>query len=385
MNVGLVLAGGGARGAYQAGVLRGIQDMTGSATCPFSVLTGISAGAINVTWLAAKAHDFQGACDSMWAAWSAISLETVFRTDPATLAGIGGTWLKDLTLGAWAGKRRISHLLDTTPLMEFLEREIDFDSLTENVRSGLLHAVGVSATHYRRGEVMTFFQSDRVIPEWKRSIRRGTRAELSVRHVLASSAIPIFFPPVRLNDGYYGDGGIRMNAPLSPAIHLGAERLLAISVRSKGGGQASGEPESSPVAPIDIAGTLFNALFFDSLDFDEERMGRINRTLSLMTKEQLASDPDQLRVVPTLVIRPSIDLGSLASEQFLQFPYTLRHLLKGLGASAERGWELLSYLAFDRVYAKTLLNLGYADALRARAEIEAFLAPRLPETSGLIL
>jgi NTE family protein len=201
---------------------------------------------------------------------------------------------------------------------------------------------------------------------------------LSSDYVLASASIPVFFPPVKLGGDFYGDGGIRQSAPLSPAIHMDADWLVAIGIRCAPTFQMQEDTRApshaGEIALGDVVGTLLNALFFDSLDTDLERIQRVNRTLSLMTPDQLAKEPDGLRQVPILAIRPSRDLGTLASEQFDRFPLMLRHMLKGLGASGKKGWDLLSYLAFDRIYVQMLLDLGRRDALAQREQIAAFLA-----------
>jgi NTE family protein len=203
------------------------------------------------------------------------------------------------------------------------------------------------------------------------------RETLTLDHVMASSAIPIFFPPVRLSGSFYGDGCIRLTAPLSPAIHLGADRVLAIGIRyfrPKGiTEQLNKTIYDDKISLVNIVGVLLNAVFLDSLESDHERMERINRAVSALTPEQRAAHPDKLRVIPVLAVKPSKDLGSLASEQFERFPRALRHLLRGLGASVDTGWDLLSYLAFDSAYTRRLLELGREDALAMKDQLLAFL------------
>jgi NTE family protein len=229
---------------------------------------------------------------------------------------------------------------------------------------------------------MTFFDGAPDIAPWVRSSRLGLRAVLSVPHVLASAAIPVFFPPVALEGAWFGDGCVRLSAPLSPVIHLGAERILAIGIRyartpaetialNQTGRRAN--PSVS-----DISGVLLNAIFLDSLDSDVERSERINATLSLLTREQHGRLRHPLRRIPLLVLRPSRDLGSLAIEQYQRFPKTLRHLLRGIGATGESGWDLVSYLAFEPAYIERLIELGYEDTHARGADIDAFFATEPP-------
>lgn len=249
----------------------------------------------------------------------------------------------------------------------------------DHLLSGRLRGAAVTATAYHSGTAMSFFDGAPEIATWSRSNRIGVRARLGVEHVLASSAIPMFFPPVSLSRGSFGDGCIRLSAPLSPAIHLGAERIVAIGIRYfRTPAETSTEARIAPHAPTtiaQIAGVLFNALFLDSLDADIERLQRINATLSLIGEEERARMAHPLRRIPLLVLRPSLDLGSLAVEEYRSLPLTLRHLLEGIGATGDSGWDLVSYLAFSQAYIERLIELGYEDTRARRAEIEAFLAP----------
>ena len=377
--LGLVLTGGGARAAYQAGVLRGIAEITGSERLPFQVLTGVSAGAINGVALAADAErDFKASTEKLWSTWHELTVHDVFRTDPASLVGIGARWVRDLGLGGFLGGTASSFLLDTAPLRDLLASRIDFGKVRAHVDSGRVRGVAVSATNYFSGTAVTFFDAHPDVQPWYRTTRIAKRTRLELDHVLASSAIPIFFPPVRIAGSHYGDGCIRLSAPLSPAIHLGADRIIAIGIRYFRSQETTIRlnegiyPDSVPL--VSIVGVLLNAVFLDSLETDLERLERINRTIQLLDQERLGAHPDRLRTIPILAIKPSRDLGSLASEQFMRFPRALRHLLRGLGASDDKGWDLLSYLAFDTAYTGRLLELGYEDALGQKAEIEAFIA-----------
>ena len=375
-KIGLTLTGGGARGAYQAGVLRAIQHICQFQKCPFQIISGISAGSINGMTLAAGADNFDAATKLLWDTWTSLSVDDVFKTDTLTLLKTGTSWLRDLSLGAWFGKKGVTHLLDTSPLYAFLNKNINMGNIDVHVRSGLLSGVALSATDYRTGRSVTFFDGDPSIQPWTRTSGFGRRAQLTTAHIMASTAIPIFFPPIRIDDADYGDGGIGLKAPVSPSIHLGADKILIIGLDHKAPQEALGKiATQAPVSLGDIAGTLLNSLFLNSLDSDLSRLNQTNRTLSFLTPEQIDATQDHLRKVPTLLIEPSIDLGEIDVDQYKQFPFTVRHLLNGLGVTSTKGWDLLSYLAFDSVYSSELLKRGYNDALAQREHIIEFFKP----------
>jgi NTE family protein len=379
VKIGLVLTGGGARAAYQAGVLKGIFEITKSskAEMPFDIISGISAGAINGAMLASSHHNFGQVVDDMCRLWSELHPERVVNTNMATLTRLGTRWIKDLSLGGMFGGSRSTFLLDVRPLRTFLKEIIRFDEIQRNLDSGVLHGFAVSATSYRTGTAITFFDGKKEIEPWMRSSRLGMREKVTLDHVLASAAIPILFPPVQLDDSFFGDGSIRLSAPISPAIHMGAKKVLAIGLRyyrpSEVTWSLNKRPQMDRITLADIAGVMLNASFFDQLDADVERMLRINQTVSLMSAKEREKHPQKLREIPLLVIRPSRDLGSLASEQFARLPGMLRYLLAGIGASGEQGWDLLSYLAFDGSYTKPLIDLGIEDAIAMKNEILTFL------------
>lgn len=375
---GLVLTGGGARAAYQVGVLRGIAELRRFEKFPFEIVTGVSAGAINGVALAAAADEgFEAITERLWTTWEELHVDSVFKTDPVTLLGIGTRWIRDLSLGGILGAARANYLLDTRPLREMLEKLIRFDRVAEHLAAKRLHGVAVSATNYMSGTAVTFFDGDAGIEPWFRSTRIAMRERLTLEHVMASSAIPIFFPPVRMSGSFYGDGCIRLTAPLSPAIHLGADRILAVGIRHFRPHTVTERLNRTiydeRISLVNIVGVLLNAVFLDSLEADHERMERINRACAALSPEQLAAHPDRLRNIPVLAVKPSKDLGSLASEQFERFPRSLRHLLRGLGASTDTGWDLLSYLAFDGAYTRRLLELGRQDAFALKGPLLEFL------------
>lgn len=375
-KTGLVLTGGGARAAYQAGVLKGIQEMLGETVenSPFDIFVGASAGAINSTFLAAQNGHFSTAVEALCQVWGELRSEQVIRADFLSLSALSMRWLRDLSLGGLLGSSRSNHLIDARPLGEFLAKQINFKAIKRNIRSGDVYGVAVSATNYFTGATVIFFDGSPAIESWIRLSRVAQRTSLTLRHLLASAAIPIFFEPVPLNSTYYGDGCVRLTSPLSPAIRMGADRVLAIGVRhlhSEDNPVTLQKGNMPDISLADIAGVMLNAAFLDALDLDAERMQRINETAASLAEEG-RPHPSQLRDIPLLVIRPSQDLGTLASEEFNRFSPMLRYLLKGIGASTEKGWDLLSYLAFDSAYTRHLMELGQADALARRDDILEF-------------
>lgn len=380
MPTGLVLTGGGARGAWQAGVLAAIAEWRDRPTLPFPLLSGTSAGSINAAYLAARADDFPAAGRGLVRMWSELRPNRVFRTDTASMAKIGASWLADLGLGGVFGSGRGKALLDTTPLRGLLGEVFDAEATRRHLASGALDGLAFSATRYDTGMGMAFYAARRQVAPWERRTRLSMATRLEVEHALASSAIPIFFPAVFVENAWYGDGCVRMHTPLSPAIHLGATHLLALGVQHPPG--TSRVRADSYPSKAQTAGLLLDALFMDALDADVERATRINRTLSLLG-EQARSAASPLRPLDVLLLQPSQDLGGLGRDALSELPAFLRHMLKGLGASAEEGWELVSYLAFDPAYTRPLIDAGRADAEARKDEILAFLERARAADAGL--
>ncbi|MGO9828901.1 MAG: patatin-like phospholipase family protein [Myxococcaceae bacterium] len=382
-TLGLILTGGGARAAYQVGALRAIVEVVGDGHNPFPVITGVSAGAINGAALAACADDFSGGVRRLAATWLTLSPERVYRTDMLSVASIGGRWIRNLTSGGLVTLRQVNHLLDTTPLRELLTERIPLDTIPGHIAAGRLRALGVTATSYLTGTAVTFFDGPPGLNAWARSRRLGRHERLTIDHVMASAAIPVFFPPVRLGDIYYGDGQIRLTEPLSPAIHLGADRLLAVGVRylrtAEETQSLNTDQGAQRVLPVSqVAGVLLNALFLDHLDSDTERLERINHSLGLATPKGGLQDESPFRVIPVLTLRPSRELGGLAADQMDHFPRVVRYLLRGMGAGRRGGSDLVSYLAFERSYVDRLQTLGYEDTLARKGELEEFFADKAP-------
>jgi NTE family protein len=331
-RTGLVLTGGAARAAYQVGALRAVAELAPRGGLPFQVVAGISAGAINGVVLACLAQDFQAGVEALRQTWSTLTPDRIFRTGAFRMASIGGRWMRDLGGGGLLGGNSINYLLDSAPLRQLLSEALPLARMRRHLRSGRLRGVAVSATSYRTGAGVTWFEAADEVRPWARSSREGLRTRLGVDHVMASTAIPVFFPPVKVGEAFYGDGCVRMVYPMSPAIHLGAERILAIGVRHPREAPGSSSVPAGDELPLSqIAGVLLNAVFLDSLDTDLERLDRINRTLAYLPSEKAVTRELELRTIPVLALRPSEDLGLLAADEYHRFPRMLRYLLKGIG------------------------------------------------------
>ena len=374
---GLILSGGGARAAYQAGVLQGIAEILGTDCSyrPFPVITGISAGAINAAFMAGASESFTDQTKKLSEIWNELGPDQVLRTDMMSLGRLSAGWIRDLSFGGLTGKSHSTHILDSAPLGHLLDKKIDFVQIQKNIQSRALHGIAVSATNYATGTSSTFFNSLEV-ENWTRSSRMGLKTEINLDHVLASSSIPFVFKPVRIGNSFFGDGGMRSNTPFSPAIHLGADRVIAIGVRyfrdQNETMEMNQHAEMSSIVLSDIVGVMFNSLFLDAIEFDYERLQRINDTIRLLHEVESLKEKSKLKIIPALLIRPSVDLGILAAEQFHRFPTMLRYLLSGIGASKERGADLLSYIAFDKAYTSRLVEIGIRDAYAREKEIKVF-------------
>lgn len=372
-QVGLVLAGGGARCAYQAGALKAISEMFPGRRNPFGVIVGQSAGAINAASLASRADRFNRAAGHLARAWPRLRSSDIFRADLVALGARGFRWLAMAASGGWLVSNPRS-LLDNAPLGRLLEREIDFSAIERVIASGQLSALALTASSYsdQSGQAVSFFAGAAGKQEWTRIRRRGVRCRIGAEHVLASSALPFLFPAQRIDGQYYGDGALRLTAPLSPAIRLGARRLLIIAARDP---QVDPLESHAPAAYPSLGallGHMLDIVFNDNLDSDIERLERINHTLSLMSPEGLARTP--LRPVEALVLRPSRDLREIAGRHARSIPWAVRMMLHGIGAWGG-DWRLPSYLNFDGAYCRDLVELGRCDAWAQEAELRTLLRP----------
>lgn len=386
ISTGLILTGGGARAAYQVGVLQAIAQIRrdcGVKGNPFQVIAGTSAGAINAASVATQADRFDAAVDALVDLWSTIKVADVYRSDAFDAIRTGTQWMTMMSVG-WAIRRwrktRPSSLLDNEPLGELLARVVAFDRLPQVLAEGHLDALAVSGSSYSSGQHVTFYQSRQAVAPWLRSQRLAVPATLTVDHLMASSAIPFIFPAHELDvDGrleWLGDGSMRQSAPISPAIHLGAQRVLVIGA---GRMQEMGKIDTRVQLPghpsmAQIAGHALSNIFLDALAVDVERLQRINKTLSLLSPQALAATP--LRPVDVLVISPSRRLDDLAGLHQHELPPAIRTLLGAVGVQgqgkAATGSALASYLLFVRGYTTELITLGMTDTLARRQDVLRF-------------
>ena len=368
----LVLTGGGARAAYQVGVLSAIAERAGDMSFP--IVTGVSAGALNAAYLAGYRGSLKRAVAHLERNWLRLSINQVFRTGFHSLCWSCLKWLWLLVTEGTAPGFQVRGVLDTEPLRRSLSGAVSTKGIEANLAKGRLRAVALSATSYATGQTVTFVHDQGDSPMWKRAGRISVRTRISVDHVLASCALPLFFPAVSVGDAYFGDGSIRLSAPLAPAIHLGAGRVLAIAVRR---GHALREDAESRIAeyprPAQIVGMLFNAVFMDALDHDSERLERTNRYLALLPRG--VPHPEGLRPIQLLVLRPSRDLGELSRDLIRYLPRAVRLLVRGMGAARLRSPDLLSYLLFEKPYVERLIELGRDDAFSNWDRIAPMLEP----------
>ncbi len=372
----LVMSGGGARAAYQAGFLSGLGDRLPDLELP--ILTGVSAGAINAAFLAAAEGNFRERTTSLCDLWRSIEINDVLDTRPYELLRIVGGWGLKLATGGRLGRKRRQGFVDTRPLQETLARYLkpqadgSLPGVTKRIESGTLQALAVTGSSYTSGKSVTWVQGSR-IQDWERPTRRSVAAPIRVDHIMASAALPFLFPPVRVENAWFGDGGIRLTAPLAPAVHLGAGRLLALSTRFRGRAQSKDvDEQGDDPAPAQIGGTLLNAIFLDLVDQDALNMERLNRLIHKLPSDKRGS----LRPVDLAVVRPSRDLGKLANDHEARLPKGLRFLTRGWGTRETRSNDLLSLLMFQPDYLSRLVELGRSDADELGAEIEPFLLGR---------
>ena len=370
--IGLIMTGGGARAAYQVGVMRALHDiLPRGVPNPFPIICGTSAGAINAAVLATDAHDFHRGVRRLMMVWKNFHVHQVYRADAWGALGNSAHWL----LAAVSGGRlsnRIS-LLDNTPLAGLLDRHVDFPAIGRNIEAGHLAAFAVTCSGYTSGQSATFYQGHTSLAGWERARRVGVAMPIELPHLMASSALPFIFPPVKINREYFGDGSMRQIAPVSPALHLGADRLLVIGVGRQASQSAVRQPSEGYPPLAQIAGHALDSIFLDSLEVDLERLQRINRTLAIIPPETLAKNGYPLRAVDFRVITPSVPLSRIAAEYAHDLPRVIRGLLQTVGAMKRTGSNLVSYLLFEKSYCRALIRLGYQDTMAQRDELQGFL------------
>lgn len=365
----LILSGGGARGAYQVGVLKGLAEiLPEKKRSPFKILSGVSAGAINCSKLAADIEHFGNAVEKLTYLWSKISPDQVFKTDFLSL--------NKFSLGLF-GEKKLNSLLETSPLKELIEKSCDFDKISKNLKDEVIESVIITANNYDRSSAISFIQTLSQQAVWKESRREAEHSEIRVEHIMASSAIPMLFPPIQIGKDFFGDGCVRNSTPCSPAIRMGAEKLFVIGVRTQFDAEKFNrhetqfaKKEATPPSMIKILNTLLNAVLLDSVEQDVMRIERINRLARQVKLHKLKEDVG-LREIPALCIAPSQDIGEIARQHAHHLPRLIRMTISAFG-SLDEASEIMSYLLFQPDFCKTLINMGYKDAMASQDQIIDF-------------
>ena len=364
VKTALVLPGGGARGAFQVGVLKALAELLPRDRAnPFPVISGTSAGAVNSVVLASRAEHFRSAIAELERVWGHFRCHHVYKTDHWTMLKSSMHWMASLVLGGW-----------------LLGRNVHFPRIRDAIEAGHLDAVAVTAAGYASARSTTFFEAMREQESWERTRRLGKHTDLNLDHLMASIAVPMVFPPVCIGNEYFGDGAMRQATPLSPAVHLGADRILVIGIRDETGDK---EPESpgEPPSFAQIAGYMLDTLFMDGLYSDLERITRINELLDSLPDEEVEIGETTMRPIDTMLIVPSEDLRAIAHKHRAELPFAIRALLRGVGGGDPGENRLLSFLLFERAYTRELIDLGYRDAMKVKDELVDFVSgadvPRL--------
>jgi NTE family protein len=377
-RIGLVLPGGGARAAYQVGVLRAIADLLPARSSnPFPVVTGTSAGAVNATAIAVHADRFRVAVGNLERVWRNFQVHQVFRADTASMLRSGLHWVLAMMSGGWLLPPPKS-LLDNSPLRELLKMQFDFAGVRRAIEAGQLDALSIAAAGYVSARSVSFFEARNGSVPWNRMRRAGQPAELSLDHLMASVAVPFLFPPVLMGEEYFGDGAMRQANPFSAAIHLGAERLLVIGTRN----ETQLATAAPPLCPTfgQIFGYMLDALFTDGLYSDLERLTQLNEIID--RTGPISGEGVQLKRIDMLVILPSRDLSEIARHHIASLPRPVRVLLRTMGALNTGGGQLMSYLLFQDTFTRELIALGYQDAMKRSEDLQAFLGGYAIRSTG---
>lgn len=372
----LILSGGGARAAYQAGVLRAVSDILPTLHNPFPIICGTSAGALNAAAIAAHDGEFHEAAHALADTWKNLEIDQVYRSDWRALVG-GLAKVVFSLFNRGVGRHQPLALLDNSPLKHLLSELIDFDNIQNRVDQGDLKALCITALGYSSGESVNFFQANESIEGWRRYRRVGKPSKITVEHLMASSAIPIVFPTVKIDKEYFGDGAMRQMAPISSALHLGADRIFIIGVSGNrmrgplGRKKSFIAPKHSP-SLAQLLGQMFNSAFIDALEGDIERLERINDLLDLLPDER-STNTQNLRPVESLIISPTKPLDKIAGRRIRSLPKPIRFCMRSSGATASGGGAAAaSYLLFSHEYCNELIDLGYQDAMWEKEAIEKF-------------
>lgn len=372
----LILPGGGARAAYQVGALKAIAEIHpgDEERYPFPILSGTSSGALNAVSIASQTGNFQEACLGLENLWSILTTDHVYRSDwPGIIHNAWRLFVSLFNAGIAIG--RPVGLLDNQPLKEMLRERIDFSGIGRNLQSGKLDAVSVTAMNYTDGVSASFFQGGPGNSEWQRWRRQGIPTPLQLRHLIASTAIPTIFPPQRIGRCYYGDGALRQLTPISPALHLGAEKVLIVS--TAGHRRRYEKPYRRIHSPAfgEVLGHLLNSAFIDSLETDIEHLEKVNELLKLIPEKALKEQEIKYKPVDIHVLSPSVDIDNLAEQYISSLPRTLRLFLRVTGSSSQKsGVNIASYLLFAPEFCQHLIDLGYEDTMANKAELETFLS-----------
>lgn len=371
-DLALVVSGGGARAAYQAGFLRRLSREYPD--LQIDIMTGVSAGAINAAYLAAAPESFGVKMERLAALWHSLQSSDVFKSGPGSLSRQVFRWLTQLASGGTTDVHRTRGLVDTRPLAEFLGHHLGapdgpIPGIIDNIDQGKLKAIAITTASYATGRSVTWVQGGD-IKTWERPHRTSVQTQLQVNHIMASTALPLFFPAIEIDGRWYGDGGIRQAAPFSPAIHLGARRILAISTRYIRTVQEAEQPSSEGYPPpAQVIGVLMNAIFLDLFDQDAQRLKRINRLIN----DTPAEKRGEFKHIDLLVVRPSCDLGKLANDFEAKLPKAFRFMTRGLGTREVRSNDALSMVMFQPDYLEMLIRIGESDAEARLGELHAFL------------
>ena len=362
-KLGLVLTGGGARGAYQAGVLSAVAKMAHEEGMkfPFPIITGMSTGAINSVILASNIEeDYLKGFDYLENCWATIHSEDIYKTGAYTILKNVFKWLFVLSTGGIGNQAVNLSLFNTRPLRKFIKRNTDFKKVQQRIQEEYFLGIGVTAVSYESGHSTTFFQGCKQFKAWNRHQRQGVRSKLGISHIMASSAIPLLFPSEGLNKQFYGDGSLRNLTPLSPAIHLGAEKLFVIGVTNKN----NNKPIKTLPTPGKIMSVLMDSIFLDSIDSDLERLERINQLVDRSDEE--------FKKIETFVLSPSEDIGQIAKQEEKHLKTMVKFLVNRLGSDEEVS-DLVSYILFEPSYTNRLIELGKKDALNQKEQIKKFI------------
>lgn len=367
----LVLTGGGARGAYQIGVLKAISEMNPDFEHPFDVICGTSAGALNAAGLASGNSLFRHAIARLEKLWAEISSEKIYRTDFWGLTRRFGQFTKALISGESDPDKPIS-LLDNSPLRGFLEQNIDFKQLKENISADKITALCVTACGYRSGQSINFFQTHRPLTGWHLGQRIGCKTEITIDHLLASSAIPMVFPPIRINREYFGDGVLRLMAPLSPAIHLGARNILVVGVSANRVNLPPREATLGFPSLSNIMEHMLNGSFIDVIEHDMDRAMMINKLVKLIPEETRKQNGLDIHPLEILEISPSKPINDIAQRHLSTLPKNIQRFVGSNDHGQVSSSSLASYLMFEKEFSHELIDLGYQDAQAQSAELVDF-------------